>query len=1142
LRAFARAASAGPGEVRIDDRSHEGLVAGDSSGAGSGRGPQLPVVLATLAIAAVALCLIASPALADPPSGTLDSVTAVSYSSVHLTGTVHPVPGGETYWRFDYSTDGVTWVEGPGDAHGVPVTEDPASVEADITGLKGGNTYFVRLAMNNVLAGEPDAFSPEPNAEFETLPVEPPSVLSIADAAGVSYTGAEVAGRIERPANTDPAFDAACHFEYVTDQQFTENQGNGVPAYEGAGSVPCGLATPGEDPVTTPGPSDVTADLSGLAVGTTYHLRLAVSNAGGSDAEEAPDTFTTLVPAAPVVSIDPVTTFTDTTAHLVGHINPGGSDPAFDVHWEFHCQPECPGLAGDIDPADANLHEVQADATGLEPNTEYKVELIAANSGGRESHGPLGFRTKAVGPGVETLPAFAIQGGTEALVGGRINPKNSATRYWIEYGTSTTYGASLPTSENADAGSGGHAQIFTQRITGLTPGTLYYVRLVAKNAGGKTQGHDANFETAPAGPTSESCPNDLLRSENDSTELPDCRAYEQVSPVDKNGFDAGANSEQEQNVYVASEDGSALAFESFGAFGDAKSATEIEDYISRRGTTGWTTHGLNPAGEQKTTDGLPQFNWYSPDLGLAYFDNPPGESVATGADPSAANIYLRDNATDTFQTLSLGGHEPTTEYRFGGASKDGKRIFFSANAALTLNAPGGGVRNIYEWNEGQLRLASIEPGEIPASGGASLGFKVEPFSHQVSEDGSRLVFRDDQDGQLYLREDGHGTVEISASRRATPDPVTQGVPLFVGASADGSEVYFTDNAALTEDAQLDGSTKLYRYDAVTKALTDLSAPAIGREEVESVAAVSNDGSFVYFKSSGHFHPGENEGGQSGLYLWHNGALTFVGSNPGEPLGTETQALYTTYRLSPDGRYLSFATANRMTSYDNTDAVTGEPDTEVYVYSAESSRLTCVSCNPAGLPPTGTPDGASNFPMPPTRQNRNPQPGVSDEGRVFFNSRDALVPQDTNGKQDVYEWEGGRVHLISSGVEDSGAFLVSSSVSGDDVFINTRAQLIAADRDENADLYDARVGGGFASEVSASLCGSVEECHGRASSPPAFADPRSATDSFPSRPLSPGVRRLRKALKACKKRPERKRARCRAAAKRHRHHTSARTAG
>ena len=110
-------------------------------------------------------------------------------------------------------------------------------------------------------------------------------MVSIANASEVEYTTAKVSGVVNRPAGTDPALDTTCNFEYVTDEQFASTE------FEGAAQVGCAP----ENPIKAPGNMAVSAELGGLAPATKYHLRLSVSNPGGSDAKSAA-TFTTLGP------------------------------------------------------------------------------------------------------------------------------------------------------------------------------------------------------------------------------------------------------------------------------------------------------------------------------------------------------------------------------------------------------------------------------------------------------------------------------------------------------------------------------------------------------------------------------------------------------------------------------------------------------------------------------------------------------------------------------------------------------------------------------------------------------------------------------------------------------------------------------
>lgn len=1112
-----------------------------------------------LAILALALCALGfgvASAVAEAPEATAPQVSGVSYASAHVEAEVDP-KGQFTEWFFEVSKNGTDWEWKAGGSKGENGETGLQGVEADLEGLKGGTTYQVRLGAMNYEEFV-TYYSPEPNPEFTTLAVDPPAFAAADEASEVAYTTAKATGEVERPSgNANPAFDVNCRFEYISDAQFEENVANSLSGFEYAPSADCA-----ENPVTAEGTkTPVSAELTGLSINTTYHLRLHAENAGGVLNVDAPDTFTTQNPSAPTVAIDPVTTFDATTAHFSGEITPGGTDPVFATDWEFKCTPACPGLHGHLDPS-ASAQTVEADATGLEPNTTYEVELLATNSGGQGSDGPVSFTTDAVVPGVETVPAFALEGGTEALVAGRINPHNSATTYWIKYGTTEGYGSVAPLTEDASAGSGGTWQVFSQKIAGLEPSTVYHFRVFAKSdAGPQVNGADESFETAPAGtPEEPACPNATLRAENNSTGLPECRAYEQVSPVDKNGFDATYSADLQQSAVVAARDGSSLFFESAGAFADAKSGALFNHYLSRRGTGGWATIGLTPSQTITKVNGpSPVVQWLASDLGFAVMSGGSQGHLAPGDNPSYNNIYRLDTGTRTYQTLNLGSTS-NSDRPFTGSSEDGSRLFFMDRDALTPGAvagldPFGAYFNLYEWHEGQLKLASIVPssggGEETAPGGAlrlgpngNVGYALQNL---VSADGSRVIFQTGDD-VLYLREDGERTLAVSAGAGAD----------FMGASADGSKVFFTSRANLTPDAS-GTEVKLYRFEPDTETLTNLLAgvlpgePQVAGAGVGSpwrpVVGVSEDGEYVYFRTSSRFHVGDNPQGKSAFYLWHNGDVRYIapdnggrGENfdPTRPGSGTTDIDKTEFRVSPDGHLLNFTSTSRLTAYDNTDTVPdagGNPrrDSEVYVYDSNTDRVTCVSCNPSGQLPTGAPPGAPPvagfFPSPPNRQKGNVQLGVLNDGSISFNSRDALVPTDVNGKMDVYQWKDGRVHLISSGSGGGDSFFASSSASGDDVFFGTYQSLLPSDKDDAADIYDARVGGGFPQAVEPTRCGSIEGCHGAAGNSPPFVDPTSGSFSSQQKRLDPKAQRLRKALKACKhKKSKRAKARCRKAAK------------
>jgi Tol biopolymer transport system component len=889
--------------------------------------------------------------------------------------------------------------------------------------------------------------------------------------------------------------------------------------------------------------------IEGLRAGTTYVARIHVERFvnGPEEFNSDPSSpFTTESLPAQTVTIDPVTGQSATSAEFSGHIEPNapaGEPSVSEVRWHFHCEPiACPDAEAEGQPAvpaGSAGADVHAESSELEPNTEYEVTLVTENLGGDQvTAGPVPFKTGGAAPIVQTLPAFAIRGGTEALVGGSINPRNSDTSYWIEWGPTDTYGQKFPATP-VDIGAGGRPQYVTQRLAGLSPSSEYHFRLVGENSVGPPHdGVDQSFETVPASEAVEqNCPNAQLRIENNSTALPECRAYEQVTPVDKNGFDVGNVEPLLGQTEIAGEDGSRIAFESLGAFADSRSSLQLNPNISDRTPAGWTTRGLGvPVPPQPGPEAM-RSQWYSPDLAKVVLTPPPGYHLAPGDLPGERNIYLRDTATDSLTTLNADSR-PTGNNSFEmiGASSDGAVVFFSCNVPLLDGVPatnpetGTQVGGIYEWRNGALDFASVLPDGDPslASGGGT-----EPSGNiHVSRDGSRMMFKGGpgaEGDQLVLREDG------------TSYPITPaGEPLafFVGATPSLSAIFFTSPSALTPEAAENGLQKLYRYNSGPKTLTLISPDASDGGNAVSVRGSSPDGSYVYFRSDSQYLPGQGLRGQSGvatnLYLWHDDAISFIAAEHEPP---SDEALYTTFRVSPDGKFASFQSSDRLTAYDNTDATPGpgggpRADSEVYVYDAEAGRLTCVSCNPSGRPPSGTPEGTdagSSFPSPPNRQLLNRQVGVGDDGQIFFNSRDSLVSADVDGVSDVYEWRDGQAHLISSGTGTQPSFYSAASLGGGDVFFSTRQPLISSDRDQLGDIYDARVEGGFPTLDHSSLCEGSDSCRGAESNAPAVPAPRTES-SAPEVTPSPARLRLKKALRACKRRPHKERAHCRAAAK------------
>ena len=177
-------------------RSQVKAPSAGSNAIAGGRRRSFVAILALLLLAPAALA--AAPAVAAPPTVTMGAISAASYASAHVEGVLNTNGSGFAQYSFEYSTDEVSWGQA---GSSFSFGSGDETVSADLTNLKGGTKYFVRLFATNF---SEDATSAAPNPSFVTLPVDPPTVLKANDATEVLYTTADVSGEIERPANPEP--------------------------------------------------------------------------------------------------------------------------------------------------------------------------------------------------------------------------------------------------------------------------------------------------------------------------------------------------------------------------------------------------------------------------------------------------------------------------------------------------------------------------------------------------------------------------------------------------------------------------------------------------------------------------------------------------------------------------------------------------------------------------------------------------------------------------------------------------------------------------------------------------------------------------------------------------------------------------
>jgi hypothetical protein len=684
-----------------------------------------------------------------------------------------------------------------------------------------------------------------------------------------------------------------------------------------------------------------------------------------------------------------------------------------------------------------------------------------------------------------------------------------------------------------------------------------------------------------ASASAEECANARFRT-GPSASLPDCRAYELVTPVAKGGspdlFAFGRDADQA----IPAPDGERIAvhlifakFEPNSGSGGSVSEGETSgsSYVFSRGASGWQMTSVYPKGSGQTGY-LPEL--FAPEL----------TEVGVAA-LTSRTTFLPESEQSFGVGVSGGPYTPiattptppgeSEQLREGlvGASADLSRILLrSADSALSsaeserIVAEGtvDGALNLYEWVEGQLRLVNLTTeGALVSSCGAMLGDGEYPEGHDmhraVSEDGSKIFFTAPESGgpeasscqepaQLYMRVGGSKTVDVSA-----PAPgvhLTERLPVvYDGASADGSKVFFSTEMRLTKDAQgtKPNDWEFYEYDteapegeerlkrisrgeegtAFSGAEGEVASGVAGQGEGLNIV-ISEDGSTVYFMADGKLTSNAplNPGVPS-LYRYDtsDGSIHFVASV--EKTST-SETMYTT----PNGEFLLFPG----------HAVVGESrgagHDELYRYDNADGGLMCVSCGSSNAPAEGETTQPSIITSLFQTQDDTPEliPMSNDGGYVFFDTTARLVPQDTNGTetslgeapgQDVYEWEAegtggceltqGCTHLITSGESETESGLLGASANGSNVFFATHANLVAQDTDGYGDIYDARIGGGFpAPPPPPPVCSS---CQGVGSPPPLFSTPSSVSFVGAANPTVNAVKAKLKPKKKKKKTPRRK---------------------
>jgi hypothetical protein len=916
-------------------------------------------------------------------------------------------------------------------------------------------------------------------------------------------------------------------------------------------------APPGNDAGSASGEQSVApVAVTGLKGDTTYHYRLVASNSYGTT-YGGDRTFTTSAPITGLTT-DPPSAVTNEAVDLNGSFDAD----AYDVHYYFewgvsasygNVMPAPPG--DDVGTGSGRVSVPPLHISGLHEGATYHYRIVASSENGTTAGPDRAFKT-AERPSVANLSSAEVKA-TAAELSAEVNPNQGETHYRFEWGPSATYGNSAP-APDADAGAGGTPVHVHTQLEGLSPNVTYHFRVVATNPYGTTASGDQTFGFYPP-----ACPNAQVRQETGSNDLPDCRAYELTTPSDAqgavifplNGPNTGLATNPSRVSYGAA----------FGTLPDTgEPMNSVSDlYVSTRTDTGWYAKYIGRPGNEALLMGGPP-EGYIP--GIFQGQAPSVSQFGTATDPSMSRFINYDlgNPSGYYGQLGEPSNAPFVWNASTGAlierwptnlesvpggksfvgtpkvSPDFTHFVFSSNVAF---APGGeefesymyccgGGDEVYEGlccsapiydntiSTGQVSLISIKEDEITPFRGAPV---------HVSDDGSRILMSETNDlaagasRPLFIRVNDSRTYDIAGGK-----PVR-----YAGSTADGKTVYATSAEQLTADDH-DSSVDLFVWrESEPHSLTRVSVGSGGTAGDSDSCAASwvsqcgvgtislnpyfgppggtagqatgngtSDGPIatangdIYFESPEQLVVGKGEPDQVNLYLYRDGTVRYVTTmttaitcdEENENIVACSQGPVARMEVTPSGDHMAFITASPLTSYD------ANGHSEMYSYSPASGRIECASCRPDSQPAKSNAAGSQNGLF------------LTTDGRVFFSTRDPLMPRDTNGANDVYEYSEGKPQLISAGLgvttESFAGFygtqtipgLVSVSANGTDVYFATYDNLVTQDHNgQGIKIYDARTGGGFPAERPRLECVAADECHGAGSASPASPPDRTSAN-------------------------------------------------
>jgi hypothetical protein len=889
---------------------------------------------------------------------------------------------------------------------------------------------------------------------------------------GVTGKAVEVTGftaTLNGTVNPDEAGSATCEFEYGTSAAYT-------------GHVECEEAGSKTKPVpggpTDDGPVPVSAKLSGLTPGVTYHFRLVARNANDPAPVSTPnpgldEKFETLPP--PSITAEKTRSVTRSSAVLNAQIEPHGAETHY--HFEYVEQvsfagsgfehatrvPACP--VGDTKECEAKDPSILAGTTDefvstpitLEKaDTTYYWRVVASNASGTTDGVDNTFVYPTAGEPLPDNRAYEMVTpahkngaliGDVSFVGSPPEIAEDGSRV-IDSAIQCFAGAESCVAHQGD--NAGSPYAFT-RVESAQPDGAQLCAPAAPPC----------WKTTPLAPPATQFSSNASYGGDASTGVALFAMPTPISPL----------SDGEDDFYLR----------------EPETATEKAKFVDLGPNTPSEDGPHKPEGgragaeKQAHTADFSRFAWDSP--ARWPFDEGSGEQVYEYARLGSSQPLLAgvSGSYENGEDHNLIGN---CETKLGSAennplpglmSADGRTVFFTAEAC-----PQGGLGVNRDIEVPVDEVYARVDGEVGPAEAQKLGVS-EAHTVAISEpDAPQTAAESPPDENCRSSECIENTslaAEEAAHAKGEPSP--WGAAELAGASADGSRAFFTSTQQLTGSASEDpgdnavepgcakstgiGGCNLYEYDFDEPAgheLIDVSAgeggaAVPGGPRAQGVMAISSDGSHVYFVAKGVLTKTANERGllaQDGaenLYLFEqdaaypSGRTVFIADLPAADSEEFAKFPGDPANVTPEGRYLVFLSSGRLTADDT--SVSGAQ--QVFRYDAQTGHLIRISVGNDGFNDNGnrsspSPCNAAGECYESARiaqealSSSRSDPTMSDNGQfIFFQSPVALTPgalddvvvdriveqgqQGAKGlrtvyAQNVYEWHEGHVYLISDG--------------------------------------------------------------------------------------------------------------------------------